>query len=378
MIYVVTFSLAAMIVAMRREFSLKVKGHEKKITIGLLLSCILLAALAGLRAELIGTDIKTYVLYTFTKVQKFSVISEVKENVQFELFYEMLAYIVSRFTNDVHWFHFATEMIICGGTIIFISKFKDKAWMALSLLCFCFLYYNQTLNLMRQWIAMGICMIAYRYMVDKKWVPCLFFASLSVLFHSSAVIAFVVIAIYILLENGKFDTRRILLIVGCISLVVLCFAPVLKAAIAIGVLPEKYNNYFIWEFGKASLLSQVIVRMPVLILILLLYRELVEYDVRNKCFITYIIIDFLLGLLSPQFGYVTRVATYFGLWQIILIPEMFNVAQAKTNKNWQKALILVGFVLLLFGYWFYNYPLRNFSETCPYESDVWSVLNWQI
>ena len=215
--YVVTFSLAAMIVAMRREFSLKVKGHEKKITIGLLLSCILLAALAGLRAELIGTDIKTYVLYTFTKVQKFSVFSEVIEYVQFELFYEMLAYIVSRFTNDVHWFHFATEMIICGGTIIFISKFKDKAWMALSLLCFCFLYYNQTLNLMRQWIAMGICMIAYRYMVDKKWVPCLFFASLSVLFHSSAVIAFVVIAIYILLENGKFDTRRILLIVGCLS-----------------------------------------------------------------------------------------------------------------------------------------------------------------
>lgn len=378
MIYLVTFSLAAMLVAMRREFRLIVKGREKQITLGLLLSCFLLSALAGLRDDLIGTDIQTYVLYTFAKMQNFSLITEVKENVEFELFYEMLAYIVTRFAKDVHWFHFVTEFIICGGTLVFINKFKDKAWPALSLLCFCFLYYNQTLNLMRQWIAMGICMVSYRYMIDKKWLPCIVLAAISVLFHSSAVIVFLVIGIYIFLENGNFDTRRILLIVGCVLLAVLCFTPILKTAIAIGILPEKYNNYFIWEFGKNSLISQVAIRMPVLILIMIFYQDLVKLDEKNKCFITYMIIDFLLGLLSPQFGYVTRVAIYFGLWQIILIPEMYTVAQAKTNKNWQKAIILVAFVLLVFGYWFYNYPLRNFSETCPYVSDVWSGLNWPM
>ena len=71
--------------------------------------------LAGARDFTVGTDVQAYGNYVFTYA-RFSEnpISFMWRKSDIEPFYKGLAAFVSRFTDNPHWFYFATALVICG------------------------------------------------------------------------------------------------------------------------------------------------------------------------------------------------------------------------------------------------------------------------
>ncbi len=71
--------------------------------------------LAGARDFTVGTDIRAYGNYVFTYARFSSnPITFMWRKSDIEPFYKGLAAFVSRFTDNPHWFYFATALVICG------------------------------------------------------------------------------------------------------------------------------------------------------------------------------------------------------------------------------------------------------------------------
>lgn len=120
--YVVTFALASyfFVLAGRAENKYLIIriGRAYRIhipTVYAAIGVIVLSILAGLRGPNIGADVRTYVLPSWNRILEFSSVKEVIDKHYMEIGYELLEYLVSRFTSDVHWLHFVTALIGVGG-----------------------------------------------------------------------------------------------------------------------------------------------------------------------------------------------------------------------------------------------------------------------
>ena len=73
-----------------------------------------------------------------------------------EIGYEILEYVISRVTKDVHWLHFFTAVIISSGVSRFSRSFGKLNSFVLSMFVFMCMYFKQSLNIVRQWLAIAI------------------------------------------------------------------------------------------------------------------------------------------------------------------------------------------------------------------------------
>lgn len=141
------------------------------------LSIILPALLAGLRDLTIGADTGGYPIEIFDIACSSHSLSDCIYEVGFFVFchdvgYISLAYLISAFTKDSFFFFFITNLIVNWGVFFFLykakSRFQFSLWLAW--LSYLFIFYNRTLNLSRQSIAIAIVLIAITYLWDKKYL----------------------------------------------------------------------------------------------------------------------------------------------------------------------------------------------------------------
>ena len=163
MTYLVIFSIATILFGFaskneKRYLALKLNGVYRVhiSSVYRIIAICFLSALAGVRASTVGADVTTYVLSSWNRVQNYSSIKDVLKFHNLEIGYEMLEYIISRVSKDVHWLHFFTAVIISGGVSRFSRSFGKKNSFVLSMFVFMCMYFNQSLNIVRQWLAIAI------------------------------------------------------------------------------------------------------------------------------------------------------------------------------------------------------------------------------
>ena len=101
-----------------------------------------------------------------------------------------LAYLISAFTKDSFFFFFITNLIVNWGVFFFLYKAKSRFQFSLWLgwLSYLFIFYNRTLNLSRQSIAIAIVLISITYLWDKKYIKYGALTVIALSFHTSAII----------------------------------------------------------------------------------------------------------------------------------------------------------------------------------------------
>lgn len=77
----------------------------------------------------------------------------------------------------------------------------------LGMLVFYTLFYNESLNIIRQWMAMSVLIYGFKYLVEQRWgsyLLCILFATT---FHSSGLVGILLLLVYYLLslvnDNAK-------------------------------------------------------------------------------------------------------------------------------------------------------------------------------
>lgn len=327
-------------------------------------SILIPALLAGFRSTSIGTDVEHYVIKDFkialnvSDYRKFMSLGLAREPL-----YLTIVHIVARLNGNIHFllfvFHFIFMICIFYGGY----KHKDKISLPLLLLAIYLLFFNHSLNLIRQYLAIAIIFAGIKKIEEKKYFKFTFFVMIAFLFHKSTIIALTLPIIHFLVSSGSEKRKQMYRIIITILLVLVYafFNQIITLLLNIGLVSNHFSFYINNQNGSGGELLTLIYIFEVFIL--LLFSKKYNEKIENFSFFkTNAIMHLILLQLSRHIYDGFRLSMVFNMINTYLLVQMPKIV--KNNKSRMIAnVVLVSFLL---AYWFYTYVLKNFGETYPY------------
>lgn len=222
------------------------------------------------------------------------------------------------------------------------------------------LYYNY-FSMMRQWMAVAILFWGSRYLRDRQMIKYFITCLVAAVFHTSAL---VMVPLYFLVTGKAWKPKQIgfilLFAVGMLFLnpLLSTLETVTEGTTYDYVVSTMRNN------TGSSIVRALIAAVPVGLAFI--NRDKTDEPMVNIC-VNMSLINLLLNILASATSglYVIRLATYIGVYNVVLYPYLLNVA---IEKN--RSLIKTGFYVVYFAYFFYQ---MSYGGSWGYKSDV---LTW--
>ncbi|MFR5004095.1 MAG: EpsG family protein [Thomasclavelia ramosa] len=331
-----------------------------------LLSFLPFFLVASLRYN-VGTD---YIVYSRLQIPQ--VMDGIYKKVEF--LYRYVIKIGMSF-GDKQWVFVITHFIILLFLFLHVKRYsKDFRW---SIFVFMFgAFFNVSLNIMRQFIAISIFVYATKYICKREFWKYEFWIMIAVLFHKTALIY---IPIYFLprLKIKKW-------IYPCIVLFCAVFSKTIRRGIiwltsVFGV----YESYFNSQFDTNNLQWDFFAFNTIVLLIIfyveysnenyswskvrqnLTLRESESEEKNYEYFIFQMqIATTLVSVLSAIIPNSTRIIFMFSIFQITYIPIIIR----KISKKYDYILVTISFWVLYIITFYRLVVVRNIGETLIYQS----------
>ncbi len=367
MIYLACFGLSAFFAHLSNKAT-----ERKKRILFLIISAAVAICLAGLRGYSVGTDVMNY----FTKDLYWTGATGASSLMDYYRLYFPQGYgdplfatlvgVIAQGTGSFTLFLFVVHTIIMVG--VYVGAFRHRKYVdpAFVLLIFYLFFYNHSLNIMRQYIAMAILFAFLADIPQGKWWRYLLGVGLAVLFHSTAVLGVVPLVLYYVLEFKK-DTLRVtpfqrqMVVAGLASMGITLFSPLLRMAMNLGILNKRFMFFLTDDSVEPALIIAVIIVMGVVAAYY--FSEPIHKNCPHADFYVFCSIIYLVLLqLSASVAYGKRIGMYLALPDLITIGLVERAPQDKKTKN----IVRAGILLVALVYWAYVYVFRNASKTMPY------------
>lgn len=372
MIYFILFTITSIIFFFAEKF------FAKSCILFYLLSyfaIFLISFMAGVRENTIGTDILIYGIDTFKVSYYFD---NFLTGFQFiahksDFLFYTINYFISKITNNYAFLLFIIMFIQTCLVFHAFKKFVPVAPLWLTMLAYECFFYNLTLNLMRQGIAMAFTLWSMKFFDKEQLWKLILCVIIAFLLHKSSIVAYIVIfAIYLVRNRPEKEQYKILLIeIISAFLCVLIFGIILNYISSHIPILQKFSAYgYNSRFGKGVSTMDVGLRLFMIIILLVIKK----YNLlQNKKL--YITLMFLIADLAGQYlgiyaYFTTRIAYYFFL---IEIPYFIDILfSAKITK---KTSLIVAFTFISF-LTFYSFRfniLEGNNQTYPYKSEILGI-----
>lgn len=370
MIYIICFGISALLA----YFANKAKNRVASVCLSVL-SILVTVTLAGLRDYTIGIDTDNYLTlprFWAGAVKRDTLLAYLQyySSLGFgEPLFAFLLGVVERFTGSFTVFLFAAHLVIITG--VYIGSFRQRAHVnpAMVLLLFYLFFFNHSLNITRQYMAMAIVFAALADIEQKKYLRFFVVVIIAKFIHTSALLALGALIIHWILY-GKYRVSpslyssirsRQLFIIGALTILVFLFPWLCRILIAAGVLPAKYAFFLNAEEAEHATLITLFLLVEMFVLVVL-RKQLRRSTPYYRYFLISSVSYLILQQLSATLVYGKRVAAYYSLGNLVtiaLIPQSF---QKRGNRVVSTFLVL----MVALVYWWYVYVLRNASQTYPY------------
>ena len=338
------------------------------------LSILVTALLAGLRDLSIGIDTMNYYtseMYWQGACSSSSLLEYFRNYLVLtkktipEILFVLMVGVVQKTTGRYFVLLFVEHLFIVGCVYAGAYRLKEHVNPILVLFSFYFLYYGQTLNITRQYMAMALIFLAVKDLEEGKNKRFLAIVIAAMLIHNSAVCGLVIFVIFRVLYTkkrfqGTSPFRRMLL-GGGIILGAQCALPLIRLAIRLGILDIQYQwfidtatpetNYFVLIFYAIEIMG--------IVLCLKYYRKDNPYaDFYVLCFVAYVALNSVGSIIH----YGDRVSEYFSLINLVTFGALAKCQKSATNRF----VFNTAIVLCVGVYWLFVYLIHNSSETMPY------------
>lgn len=381
-IYIWTFLISSGLVYIAERF----KNNKLLAYILLIIAIIIPATLAGMRSDIIGTDVRNYAEPMFNAAglsDNFSDFVSTAIAHNSELGYSLLLYISSRLSNQLFISLFLTHTLIISTVVFGLWKFKQKYNKNISvffaLIIFYFIFYNTSLNMIRQSIAMFIIFWAFNFLLKKNYLKYLISLAIAIAFHRTAIFGLLILLIYYLVvvkasnrkaevfvsENTSFllslqifYSSILIFIVGILVLMPNVFSAILN----FGGFSHYTDLYFVNNTMSLSW-GNLALRLPFLIILVIQWKNLKIYNNRLRYFyLTITLIDILLTQLSGRSSYASRIGYYTTIFYLYAVPDEIAAENSVLKRYVMYIFIIVCVVL----YWYYFMVVLGYNETVPY------------
>jgi hypothetical protein len=291
-------------------------------------------------------DLKGYTTY-------FDHILDPKPNVHLEIGWYLLNRILYSITHNSFILIFSVSLIIIVCYLITIERYSAIPWLSVFLLL-CTVFYN-SLFVLRQNLAIPICLLSIPYIIERKPVKFTLITLLAVSFHYSALIWFLAYFIYPIKINVGFYFIMITFSV----LFYFMMEIILKNLVS---LTTKIMAYTVSKTaGGTGILKSIAVHASTLILSLYSFGNHKSIKGHNKLFfqLTAVIIFLnLVELAGSSFTLFSRLNLYLSVPGILLIPNALANIQNKKLVYILIPVICFCYLFILRALAQYGYGIR--------------------
>lgn len=304
----------------RNEKRLNNKDVEvKNREVFLLIACIQLIILAGLRGYTVGADLNNYLgaIEYYGKLPMQSV---------------LFAKLVYPFDYEIGYFIFVklcaflrmnnTVFLLMVAVITYVPIFKlikKKSTMPfLSIfIYFSFGTFSYSLGLFRQMIAISIITCGIKYIEQKKLCKYIFVIILAMMFHTTAII---MLPFYWI---QKIDFKKLFIWIIWFEVVGFLFGKQI-INLAVYLLP-KYSGYIDSTYGESGGGVFNLAFLNVIMLIGLIYNMYTPQKAyQNRFFLNALAIAICFQVVGYHMEIFGRIVSYYSIYLIILIPQMIT------------------------------------------------------
>lgn len=328
-----------------------------------------LLVITAYRDATIGTDTESYI-YLFEKCfsYKDDLWSYILLNPNFEIVFLCYNFIIAQEILSIEAYYIITYGIILG--LIYISAFKLNRYISPTIFIFVylFLFYSDSLNIMRQYIAVSFVVLAIAHLFTDNNTKYIFWTTIAFLFHSSALMSLGIGVTYWTIKKYPVHKHKFLFLIICIA--VLCIGLSISFFANIGLLPtfeEKMLNH-INNTNSGGISSSHIVTC-LCTLIFLFYNHINFH--RNTISETMLIITIftMLFYLSPSMNAILyRLTIYFN------VITCFSISYAyKNNRNKNNRVFVISLLILYVLFYIYSIVIYRTNEVIPYSSSILGI-----
>lgn len=341
------------------------KKLNKLAKLFLIISLLVTCVIAGARNITVGTDVKGYVVRLVNVANTYSNILSYIRNANSDFLFAILIYIGNLF-KDMNVVLFFIQFAVAAPIYYYAYKERKSCSITLTLLIFFLNMYCLSLSMMRQSIAISLCVLSYYYISNKKYKKGLFINLCACLFHKTAIIFLIIVLLkkYLQTKSKNKDIAW-----PAIILLMLIVTPVLDKIIAL----TDYSGYldneeFFREFSIESILKRVF--FVVLWIICWSRKNSDEYKD-----------NILFGLIISSVSVYCTILSFFIPGMGRLGYYFFNLNNFLTIKDFPKRfkpkwpVLLILIAIYIFLWWNMTCVPNDLSGVYPYESDIIKYLN---
>lgn len=340
--------------------------------IGILI--LFLSIIAGFRDFKVGIDTQLYIpnYWAEADTQTFHKFFRVLANTESDKGFLALNKLAHVFGNEIWLSLFFTSLFIYGFAFVagalLAKEYKFK--FTYFVFFYLFIFFNTTMNHMRQHCAVSIMMIAFYMFIEKRYVLSSLFFLLSTTFHSSSIVILGLPVVHYLIYNVKNVLVRNIVVISTLFVIiisVLHYYEIITYLSSNDIIYELYaDRYGInskYEGSSAISIPKIIY---LLIPFLFYWNGKRIKSLNQKDYVFFIIIQIIfLITYSLQFIsiYLFRLGYYYQFIQFIACSKI--VSDKNSEKIWN--MTYMGYIVLL---WYFDFIYHGYHGTYPYTSKI--------
>ena len=302
----------------------------------LLLCCIELILLAGLRGYTIGADTALYLdaLRYFKSLPLWEIpFAPLVYPFDFEIGYFALTKACAFWGMNETVFLFVIAMITYIPVFVFIQKYSKVPYLSI-LSYFAFGMFSYSLGVFRQMIAVSILLCGWKYVKERKLIKYLLVVGLAMTFHMTSIIAILLYILY------GIHWKKIMWFILPAEVLLLIFGRYV-VILATKVMPP-FEHYLgsVFDQQGGSYLMLILLNLVLLVCIILNKQGRFDDDMTICALILAILLQSV-GYSMALFG---RIVLFFSIYLIFAIPN----AVYGLDEKWRKSAGIVAIAILFF------------------------------
>lgn len=374
--YLFSFTLAVGIV----RFSQTIKEKKKSFVVGMI-GVLIPCFLAAFRADIIGTDVRGYLKQItgaaiwsqswkeYWNAAWFATWKYVYTH-DFEIGFVFFVYMVAKIFRSIVAVQFFVQAAVSIPIYIALYKKREEYPVWLGMLVYYLMFYNTSLNTMRQFAAMGFLLLSMYYFMEENRKRYILYFAVAILFHNSALIGIFIAFIYKFVQNRstgfvigwgrlKLEEEYVNLILVLLAGLFVLFGTDVIIWFLKTLVNSKYIGYIAGDLKFMS--NQVVIRLPAIVLFLVNWHQLYKADERTRFYFAMICLDLICSQFTSVNSFAGRISQWFSLFSILYYPSLCTHSKYKKITT----ILVVAYMLT---YWIFYFAIRNSGETVPYVS----------
>lgn len=253
-------------------------------------------------------------------------------------------------------FLFAAAFFTHGIAVWFIGRYSPIPWLSV-FLYIAFQFLAHSMNLVRQSLAAVFFLLAFPFLMKKKWMPYCLILMAGALVHNSILL---MLPMYFFLNHKN----TIPYLLNCILFFLIGYL-YLDSFIELfrKILPPAYQSYLNSYYWQSNSPSYLLFPFLSFLLVLVFRKRLLNGDAANSVYINASLFSFLIATLITKHFILERFSIYPFFLSVVLLPKAVSLYGKTDILNYRLAMSAV--LLLGMGYFLFA-ANEGFHNVYPY------------